>query len=689
MGYLNILSANLSQLVQSFSSQLARIPCFKIITVEPKNIDTVNKQMGMEMEPGSNRAAGSDLYRIVTENKLTDKVLLFKSILRDGDIVHLQKTIAPPGFFPYGDKCFRQESLYNFLDYVKTELREDAKKESEILQRLCITLRHVANGKPAHLVNTYIRMFALVFQGSGVDVNLMEFLLSDGLLREQKQQGQLLHQFQAKLKAKYAVAEALLRANVMNAVSGDRKWAMSIWTPTDRLILAPSRIVTGFWDHGTYKSATLERSGIPMGPVLAAMPQDTTQQCLRQWIRSMYSDAFGVTRTADEIIYMVLLHSVMIQSAASVPAVIKHSYKIWASVMLGKAKNWTTEKEWIRGGNRPPSSMLEKVVARLALRSPPNWSEIFKFSDRADVNLETRNLEVITVPETALYTYECMITLADTSKSGGYLIDSHGGCGPTAVFSEEGKKQLRNCPICFFPDMKFTAVPPEIPYQIPSDFWTRSVPKPWGASFGPSKAAAKAAEPAKPLSSHNRKLVILRGVLGSGKTTTAKLIQKKVESRGGLCVIEGLDKYSKNMSVAEAMQTVRTMLESAVHLQGADVVVVIDTCGDRKNSKPFSVDFRGWKTVEVWPNLNRKLFREYLQWSYRNVLVRGAPGPTDDYVIHPGSAPNLHEIQQKKTVALFGSKAWVPTRSTTKNDVAAGAKHYADAWVIETDLSSI
>lgn len=164
--------------------------------------------------------------------------------------------------------------------------------------------------------------------------------------------------------------------------------------------------------------------------------------------------------------------------------------------------------------------------------------------------------------------------------------------------------------------------------------------------------------PLPPLRNANNKagkLVILKGVPGSGKSTAAAAIKETVEARDGVCIIGNMDQYlvKKGMTFQNAQECVKKDLLKVLETKNDDVVVVIDTCGATgvDSRRIFFLDFVGWKRIEIWPNLDRQWLSGYFAWSLYKILTRTegylSPQTTGDF--------ECAKIHYDKAALLFPS----------------------------------
>lgn len=325
------------------------------------------------------------------------------------------------------------------------------------------------------------------------------------------------------------------------------------------------------------------------------------------------------------------------------------------------------------------------------------------------------------VPDGQAYDYSCIVTLEDVSVVGGYAIKPHHGiaglCAPVYLLSDAGKHTMLAsnncvCPVCYAPLSvdSFAAVGPKIAFDLPAGYdvfrsrFTEPQVGGYSSSGGQSGSGGRrgggrgsgsqsdqkssgvgsAPVPGGIRNANGKpgKLVIMKGVVGAGKSHTSALIKQTVEARGGVCLVEGTDKYAKTgIPMASAVNMVQNALKTIPTINNDDLVVVIDTCGENshaRNMTAFNVDFTGWTRTDLFPNLDRGNFTGYFAWSLRNVLRRVQPGPNDSHWLNPvgASVQVCIDVHKKKAKALFGGEMrnWQFAGATVANlDALASA----------------
>jgi hypothetical protein len=290
----------------------------------------------------------------------------------------------------------------------------------------------------------------------------------------------------------------------------------------------------------------------------------------------------------------------------------------------------------------------------------------------------------------------------NVEKLGGYRFLSHKNamgveCNPVYVLSAEGYNQLTKetntslCPICYSQLSKndFVATGPKPESVEEMIAFSRYTPNLFAHNAPAATVVASAPKDKSGI------VVVLKGVVGAGKSTYGEKVKELVEQLGGHCTVEGTDKYCKDgKSITEAIKLVNTALRNALTVDNQLNVVVIDTCGDRDNGKTFfDVTFDSWKKVLLWPNLDRKNLQGYLAWSLRNVLSRGTPSADGNFYLSPKTAgvTVCADVHKRKTLALFGKKTPVPSISgsiesaiaTLDGDAAAYEAMLAEKFPID------
>lgn len=758
MGYSNIttydkngLKLKLQNAIQKLFTKFTTIQ-LNIITVEPKTMDFTQIET-------LQRAAGCDVYNVIMDNHLTKYITKFVSYTLNNltGFVHINKIIPPPGFVPFGDQYFSEQRIGEFVKYL-VDLINNTKDDNELLkivQYLSSTLCVLTKDKPVKMQTAIIKTFCGLFAGTTLDNMFVHFILSDAVEKENAGSADIFAAYRARMRDLYKQANELLLKNVKDAIGINETF---LTLPLDNKIIAGHfRMIDR---NLIIKGTTYPQSGISINQIiLPIIPFDYTgssamnEQCLRQWVRVLISKMYGVNAMEDIVIYLVL--SIVLKIVLSdVDDDIKNAYRKLGTVMLRKKRmnSDMTELERLENGELPiPNSgkieafhgYMEQInrIYGLALHPMTTWyamclalnneslmtKQLIHCQEHIKQNfpeLDSKNLldhlksrmeQVVCykIPFESVLDYHCLITLEDTSVSGGYRFLPHHNfmgvtCCPVYVLSRDGYRTLMEnpetsvCPICFtrLNDSHFGVVGPKpsIPDEL-SIFGEGIVNLFSNDAVIPEVKILKhvpistTSSTHIPMTSDNYELknkgtvVLMRGVVGSGKTTFSMKIKERVEAAGNKCIVVGVDQYCKTgMSVPDAITKIKEELVQIDSLDAKRIVVVIDTCGDKQSSNNvfFGVDFRKWKKVNAWPNLQRTMMDEYLAWTLRNVLRRGVPTETDHYYLNPanGNLNTCIQVHKTKTRSLFGKKNQyiLPEMSATMDEVMSHINDKADAY---------
>ncbi len=692
-----------------------------IITVEIKKID-YSKTETMD------NAAGGDVFKVIQDRKLTNKVTQFISYTLPADInkdshdsfIHINRNNPPPGFIPYQQKYFSELRTGEFIQFIANELKEakDDSKQLQIAQDLSTTLHRLTTDKPLNIKNEIIKMFASLFT---IDANMIKFILSEAIEREKQGTAGVFAAYRKQLKNLYEESDRMLKENVKDAIGlGDLFYSFPI---NNRILVGPSRMINKPIQVGDNKFPQGSYESIPVFGFEKLT--ESQEQCLRQWTRAVYSKLYQTTVMGDEIIYLVLGTALIVRNSM-VPEEIKMAYLYLCSVMLKKKRNNSMKTEWERleDGNLPiPNTgkvedfyiIMSNVARKLNIETKPMrlWHEICdmlggKVKEKQQPHcklvpgewsndFKTPTYAYDFIPPEFIYNYTCLVTLEDISEIGGYRINPHKSmanrnCAPVYLLSEVGKKQLTEnknclCPICYIPLRvdQFSQINKKVEFQLRPEYQEKN-PFLLPEITIVNKAINRIVTDMKDLKINENNggtLVALKGVVGCGKSTLALKIKKIVEDRGGICFIEGVDKYCKTgTSIPDAVEKVKLALIQAAANEAKDKVIIIDTCGeqnlDGKSKSYFNIDFSNWKIVPIWPNLDKKNVSGYLAWSLYNVLCRKRPTIADNYWLNPEGA-GVHtckQVHKKKAQALRMGKQWKFDYVTRADDIKDEAERY-------------
>jgi hypothetical protein len=652
-----------------------------------------------------NIAAGGDIYKIIQNNSLTKYISQFISYTPNNEngYKHINNIIVPKGFIPFGENYFSEQKINLFVKYL-SKMIENIKDEDELLkiiQHLSLTITYLVIDKSVHTIDSIIKTFCNLFKNTTLDMLMINFILSDSIKSEMEGKAIIFSEYRSKLKELYKHANELLFQNTKKAININNNF---ITLPIDRKIIfgfENSVTETIKLNNNTYPNSSIKINNliIPVLPFQINGISKINEQCLRQYIRAIISKQYNIGIYEDLIIFIVM--GFMMQVVLSdVDEKYKNTFRNLANIMLNKKRTNSdiTELENIESGALPIGDKIEKfynnmnkVSSLLNINCNPlsTWYCLcLSFGNKAIINKQLihckesiiedfgdtnildnlKEITKISIHEMAIETildYKCIITLEDIDTIGGFKFKSHKSlseydCTPIYVLSKTGYNSLIEqencfCPICYVNLTKndFEEVGPK--NNLLMEIFSEDTKNPFG------NKEIKQTVKVIPNNSSQKKIgtiLIMKGTIGSGKTTIALEVQKKVEKLGYYCLNEGTDKYCKNIvDIGKAVNKISQILKDIDNLDHDKIFVIIDTCGEKTNIfNIFGKDFSSWKVIIWYPSYNKDKQKGYLSWSLRNVLEREPVNEESNYCLNPEKGIELCcNVHHKKALSLFGN----------------------------------
>ena len=174
----------------------------------------------------------------------------------------------------------------------------------------------------------------------------------------------------------------------------------------------------------------------------------------------------------------------------------------------------------------------------------------------------------------------------------------------------------------------------------------------------------------------------LIGTTGSGKSTFAKRLAESVEAKGGKCLIVSADKWSKKGKKGkEVSNCIKNEFKNFYRVDSKLKVVIIDLCNENgPQDRCFDIDFTGFETHDMFPNMNRQQFNDYECWCLRNVLSRPAHTENTLYWLNPVTAgvSTCIKVHKGKTQSL-----------RRYCNITSPQVHIEENWTLEQTLGAI
>lgn len=154
-------------------------------------------------------------------------------------------------------------------------------------------------------------------------------------------------------------------------------------------------------------------------------------------------------------------------------------------------------------------------------------------------------------------------------------------------------------------------------------------------------SAGKLQEPPKIHASQSNTpmdVIILRGIVGAGKSTCRIELQAKLEAMGNVVIIINMDKLSKaglqKQANAIIQKEVKDGQEKAKR-EGKSFILIVDVCNEHfqmRNPDAFGIPFKkDYKCHVMMPNFFGDDFEGYQAWTLLNVIGRPRPVSEADH----------------------------------------------------------
>jgi hypothetical protein len=718
------LKMNLSNSITKLFQQYNKLQLV-IITVEPKNMDfnqieTLNSAAGCDVY---NVIMDNRLTKYVTQfvsytlNNLNGFFHINKNIPPVGFIPYGNK---------YFSELRMNDFIMHIIEVINNISNNDDEL-LKIIQLLSSSICVLIKDKPPRVQKDIINTFCGLFRATSLDVTFVRFIITDAINKENDGTANVFAKYRAKLKDLYKQAGELLLTNVKEAIGindsfltlpiKDNNGEYKMVSGNYRLVDLPLVL-----SNKNYPSAAISVNNItlPIIPFDYELGQSLmNEQCLRQWTRLLISKLYNVNIMEDIIIYVTLGISLQV-TLSDVSEDVKNCYRKLGHVMLNKKRTNTdrTELDRLECGELPiPNSgkiegfykFMDFVNNQLGLKLNPmslwyilclalnndaliknQYMHCKEFLDMDFPNVNPKNLlstvkdmvrkiTHIEIPFETVLDYTCLITLENTAEKGGHRFLPHNSmigtlCCPVYVLSEEGYNELLNsnpiCPICY---ANISAANFEIANPKPSINGEVNI---FSEETVNVFAIQKYNKPSNPIVVNpnvnntslrlkkNGLLIILKAVVGGGKSTYTAKLKEEYEKQGKHFFVAGTDVYCKDGdTMLQAIEKIKQNLLTINDIgDDESVIVCIDTCNEHTTNKTteiFGVNFAGWNKITIWPNLiNRNDLKGYLSWSLRNVLNREATNSESKYWLNPVNAgvSTCIMVHKKNAIAHFGKK---------------------------------
>jgi len=490
---------------------------FFIMTLEDNNNDYINENIN----------AGTKIYKIFNENNIMNYIKSFISYNKKYSLpsdnsslgnyfTSLYKQDLPENYIPFETASFHKNNINEFINYI-SELTESIQEENKLNKLIHDLTRTIFEFIKVNKYNYDMRLKTIelfsriLSQTDIISFSEIKYKIISEIENHTSNKSTTFQDYRDKRQKLFDNANKQLLENPIESIARDA---------SENNISFPIKCNTGFniYEYsGTcnetikLKSTQYKNGGIKITDknstfTIPCVPTNISNnefnnQCLRQWIRAIYSEIYNVTPNDDLLLYLFLTDNFKIQ-ISDLPNNVKETYGKMAMIMLNRRRynsGGLKEIDYLQEGN-PPKPVIDSFdnmptilnncmrLANITNLKPYSLWYLIVLSLNNDVltknqlkyckndlnsdfdmscndsllDLMKNKLGVynyINVQTNYNYDFSCYLTLDNTSQVGGYMIPPHSVnkkvyCKPRYVITEESYNALleRNnfaCPICY------------------------------------------------------------------------------------------------------------------------------------------------------------------------------------------------------------------------------------------------
>jgi len=695
----------------------------RIITVSSKDVDFTNISE-------TNAAVGSDVWKCISSNNLTGMVSQFISYTPkknpNGFNQITFNPVCPQGFYQYGEKYFHPNDIKRFDDFIRSEIKVmNFDQMCDVITKLSKTICDVTAGNPG-LLNGIVKKYVSMFINADIpaDEGMINYLLTTYIDSDRTGQAMRVADFKATRTNLFKSVNIMLENNAQNACNVHNGFSLPIKTENSFIIItAPSGLMTASFASFAKAAVPIDGSIVPILPS-NIVTSGMSQQAIRQYARLMMSKHVNNPNVNGNDIIIEILYTILLVVKSTVSDELKDAYRRIGIIMLKKTRPNVDvlEIDYLSKGGYNADFINEagKIANKYQINITPKemwWCLLTGLDNEGLINgqnahytkasldqIPTINVQVKSFSHYSDYAYTCLITQESTETNGGFVIKNHNNCEPKCVFSHDGMNGLLSssmhcCPYCYNDISRemFVAVPPKSSENIilPEDYKNKmkniSVPIVQPVPNvsvqrlqSTSGAGSSVPQPSRPQTAPNNQkniMIVHRGTVGAGKSTTTNALIAEIAARGGVSHVVSMDDVRRtnpglsNHSFLASIVTnlLNTFLRNTI---GAPTrYVIVDTCGEQfSQTNLFGVNMSAWEVVYSYPGINTanpqlppndwmraKEWEGYIKYSLLNVLNRNAPSSVNTiYALNPVEAglEICLKVHRDKFTSLFGGIAY-------------------------------
>ena len=304
-----------------------------------------------------NCGASNKLYKYLNSNgkmHFVKKIIQYNNNHKTG-FTSLNNFDVPVGYLPFREEIFLISDFSKFINILKKEIEET--KENNVLLKLTHelsrTLFYISKDKESNIRQMLVNNISEHFKNTEIYSQVRELLMNE-IDNHINHKSTTFQDYRGKRNDLFERSQINLMANTCKSIT---------YNHTNEYISFPIKTTDGTYifecDHLfvnqtmnigklEFKNSCFELNNyvIPVFPANIILNEEK-DQCLRQWIRAIYSKNHHVKIISDKILYLVLIDLLKIHLSDNISVDIKKHYTQLAKVMLN-AKTYGTNTEIIK-----------------------------------------------------------------------------------------------------------------------------------------------------------------------------------------------------------------------------------------------------------------------------------------------------------------------------------------------------
>ena len=382
-----IFSSGLKKISDKYGSKLS----FNIVTLT--NCHTDYKK--------ENYIYGNQIHQIILSNnlsKIIKKFLSFNNKYWNEPYMNISNPDYHDGYIPYLDNYFLITDLNKFIQYIDLQIKFNQTDSDELLKishNLIPTILHLSKNKSLKIQTDIINMFVDLFEEMDIFADVGDMLKKE-IINYNSNKITSYQDYRNNRNKLFENAQLSLLDDVKKTTSSIlQEYYVSFIVDNKIILCTDEQIQEEFQVYNNkYKFGCSNINGykIPILPTKTKSSIDTEQksmnkhhfsnQCVRQWIRTIYSVRYGTYSSDDFILYMFLTDFVKIILSPNIPEQVKQYYRNLAYVILDRNRYQSGGKQEINfllEGNHPQPNIGSIEMIYEILSKCIEESELFNF----------------------------------------------------------------------------------------------------------------------------------------------------------------------------------------------------------------------------------------------------------------------------------------------------------------------